>query len=218
MQREDNAASSAAREQMPCPFCQDDILAQYLLKETAHFRLITDHAPLIEGHVLIIPKEHYTCYGDVPGTLDAEFLALKDEVRTFFAEYYDVPVYWEHGIFHQTVFHAHLHCFPFGDIHYDLDTALHAEIIHTQTDLRRWHAAHGHYFFLEDSTHAMLFPPDAERYQFIIQKVLWANAAPHFKNTGWRSPQQRYEVGKPLVQATIAKWRTFEQQGAKHVS
>lgn len=216
MQHGDNTSSGALGEQIYCPFCQPDTLENYVLKETANFRLVTDHAPLIEGHLLIIPKGHYTCYGDVPNVFDTEFSALKDDVKAFFAECYDKPVYWEHGIFHQTVFHAHLHCFPFGETSYDPVMDLHALQMQTQDDLRSWHAVHGHYFFLEDSYHGFIFPPDMQRYQLIIQKVLWPSAAPHFGHPGWRTPQQRQEAGGPLIQATIAKWRSFEKQGAKY--
>src|SRR5579864_8803574 len=110
-----------------CAFCNRTEVT-HILKETPRFLLAADHAPLVEGHILIIPKSHYTCYGDVPGTLDEELLALKNEVRQFFARYYVPPVFWEHGIFRQTVFHAHLHCFPWGETGYDLHENLHHEI------------------------------------------------------------------------------------------
>jgi diadenosine tetraphosphate (Ap4A) HIT family hydrolase len=54
-----------------CAFCKRTEIS-YILKETPNFLLAADHAPLVEGHVLIIPKQHYTCYGVVPNPLDAE--------------------------------------------------------------------------------------------------------------------------------------------------
>lgn len=201
-----------------CPFCQRRDLVNYILKETAHFRIVTDHAPLVEGHVLIIPRSHYTCYGDVPETLDTELYALKQEVQQFFLQYYAAPVFWEHGIYHQTVFHAHLHCFPFGDIHYDLSENLHDELVTSQDDLRSWYRTRGEYFYLEDSQHAMLFPPVTERYHRIIHGVLSRGVISRTGSIGWRSPHERYELGKSLIQATKIKWSAFEQQELENIS
>ncbi|MBE3558851.1 MAG: HIT family protein, partial [Ktedonobacteraceae bacterium] len=148
MQGGSNVSLDGASATTECAFCQRSSIADHILKETATFRVVADHAPLVEGHLLIIPREHYTCYGDVPAALDAELFTFKQEVRRFFNRFYDPPVFWEHGIFRQTVFHAHLHCFPFGAIPYDLATGLHALTINTQDDIRAWHATHGHYFYL----------------------------------------------------------------------
>jgi diadenosine tetraphosphate (Ap4A) HIT family hydrolase len=193
-----------------CAFCQRDTISD-ILKETSHFRLATDVAPLVEGHLLIIPKEHYACYGAVPARLDEELLALKQAVRDFFAQYYAPPVFWEHGIFRQTVFHAHLHCFPFGITAYDLTNGLHSAVVRSQDDIRAWYRTHGHYFYLEDANIALIFKPDLERYMYVIRDVLWHGVAARSNRSGWRSPAQRTLEGVPLIQATVKKWQVFEQ-------
>jgi diadenosine tetraphosphate (Ap4A) HIT family hydrolase len=215
MQRESNV-SGMAREN--CPFCQRRSLANYILKETTHFRIVTDHAPLTEGHLLIIPRGHYTCYGDVPEALDTELLALKQAVQQFFLQYYVAPIFWEHGIYQQTVFHAHLHCFPFGDIRYDLSENLHDELVASQHDLRSWYTARGEYFYLEDSQHAVLFSPVSERYYRIIRGVLSRGVIARTGPISWLSPQERFEQGKSLIQATKSKWSDFEQEGLEYIS
>jgi diadenosine tetraphosphate (Ap4A) HIT family hydrolase len=200
-----------------CSFCQREQIARYILKETPAFRIVADHAPLVAGHVLIVPRQHYTCYGDMPAALDAELQTLKNEVRQFLARFYAAPLFWEHGIFRQTVYHAHLHCFPFGgEAHYDLARALHEQVLADQEALRSWHATHGHYFYLEDCKQALLFRADSERYQSVIQDVLRPTAAPYLKHTGWRSPQQRQEEGGPLIEEMIVLWQRFVQEGATH--
>lgn len=198
-----------------CPFCNHNEIT-HILKETRNFLLAADHAPLVEGHILIIPKNHFTCYGDVPGELDAELLALKGEVRQFFTHAYAPPVFWEHGIFRQTVFHAHLHCFPWGETGYDLDQGLHNEIVTSQNDIRRWHAQYGQYFYMEDNVIALLFAPEMERYLGIIKNVFRRGIALRGGNAEWRSPQQRFEEGAPLIDATLEKWRQFQQKGADY--
>jgi len=198
-----------------CPFCNHNEIT-YILKETQHFLLAADHAPLVEGHILIIPKSHYTCYGDVPGKLDAELFSLKSEVQSFFTRYYVPPVFWEHGIFRQTVFHAHLHCFPWGKTGYDLNEELHSQIVTSQEDIRRWHAQHGQYFYMEDAADALLFAPEMERYLGIIKNVFRRGIALRGGKAEWRSPQQRYEEGAPLILATLEKWQQFQQEGANY--
>jgi diadenosine tetraphosphate (Ap4A) HIT family hydrolase len=192
-----------------CAFCQHSDIARYVLKETPNFLIVTDHAPLVEGHLLIIPRCHYTCYGDVPTELDTELFVLKQEVQKFLAQYYAPVVFWEHGIFRQTVFHAHLHCFPFGTIEYDHTLELHGAVVHSQEDIRTWHATRGQYFYMEQADTALLFVPEIDRYLQII-KGIFAQAAARRGYTGWRSPEQRQLEGIPLIEATAASWRAFQ--------
>ncbi len=198
-----------------CAFCNYQEIT-HILKETPHFLLAADHAPLVEGHILIITKSHYTCYGDIPGALDEELLALKSEVRQFFARYYAAPVFWEHGIFRQTVFHAHLHCFPWGETGYNLHEGLHNEIITSQEDIRRWHRQHGQYFYMEDNTIALIFAPEMGRYLSIMKNVFVRGITLRGGKAEWRSPKQRFEEGAPLLQATTEKWQRFQKEGANY--
>ena len=146
-----HVSSNAEPTPIQCTFCQRSDIESYILKETSNLRLVLDHAPLVEGHLLIMPKAHYACYGDVPSSLDEELFALKHEVQRFFQQYYDPVIFWEHGVFHQTVFHAHLHCFPFGPLpqhQLDLCEELCAEVVQAQDNIRAWYASKGYYFYL----------------------------------------------------------------------
>lgn len=194
-----------------CPFCHYDDVAVNVLKETPTFLIVADHAPLIEGHLLIIPKQHYSCYGAVPAELDAELHALKHEVEQFLGQYYAPVFFWEHGVFRQTVFHAHLHCLPFGAIEYDLSQELHSAVVHTQEDIRTWYASQGEYFYMENIHSGFLFAPEADRYLQIIKTIFTRGVASRGGPSGWRSPQQRYEEGVPLIKAVATKWHTFQQ-------
>ncbi len=216
MQQGSSVSLDSDANSSDCAFCQHHTIATNILKETPTFRIVADHAPLTEGHILIVPKQHYACYGAMPPELDQELLALKREVQQFFQQFYAPVVFWEHGVFRQTVFHAHLHCFPFGETKYQLSDALHDQIITSQDDIRAWCTSQGHYFYMEDPRHRLLFAPQVEHYLRIIQEVLWSGVAARDKRTGWRSPQQRMEEGRPLIEATAAKWHTFQQQGESH--
>lgn len=214
MQYGSRAFSGAEALSTNCAFCQQISISNYILKETPTFRILADHAPLVEGHMLIVPRQHYACYGAVPATLDAELIALKREIQRFFLQFYAPIVFWEHGVFRQTVFHGHLHCFPFGELsqaQYELCEEFKAAIVHSQDDIRAWYAAHGTYYYLEASRGAFLFAPQMDLYVRIIQEVLWPCASARSPN-GWRSSVQRLEEGGPLIAALAARWQFFQRQ------
>ncbi len=220
MQNGSDVSSGAELLRADCAFCQRSTIAPYILKETQNLRLVADHAPLVEGHLLIIPKLHYACYGAVPTELDAELFALKREVQRFFQYYYLPPVFWEHGVFHQSVFHAHQHCFPFGALsqkQHDLCEKLSAETVQTQDAVRAWYAEKGQYFYLEPDK-AFLFAPKSDDYMRIAQGIFWSKVASLNNQKMWHSTQQRQKEGQPRIEATLAKWHRFEQQGAAYAN
>jgi diadenosine tetraphosphate (Ap4A) HIT family hydrolase len=217
MHSESNVSSQAYTLKPGCPFCQHSSIADHILKETPAFRILADHAPLVPGHLLIVPRNHYTCYGDVPSTLDDELLALRREVQRFFVRYYEPTVFWEHGIFHQTVFHAHLHCFPFGETHYDPSTHLHELIVSAQEDIRAWYTTRGEYFYLEDIHTAFLFAPRQDAYQYIIRNVLWQAAMTRNKQTAALPSLLRQQLSRPLIQDVQAKWQLFQEEEKNYV-
>lgn len=212
MQNGSHASFDAQANITDCAFCQRSMIATNILKETAHFLIVADYAPLVEGHLLIIPRHHYACYGEVPAELDAELFAIKREIQQFFNEFYVPAVFWEHGIFRQTVFHAHLHCFPFGSAEYSMEETMHSLVAHSQNDIRQWYVMHGQYFYMQDARIALLFAPEMDTYLHIIRDVLWRGASTYGMAKTWRSSQQRQDEGIPLIEATLAKWHRFQQQ------
>lgn len=210
MQNSNLASSNNTSTKEGCTFCQRTEIA-HVLKETPHFLLAADYAPLVEGHLLIIPKEHYACYGDVPSTLDEELFAIKDELRQFYTRVYAPVVFWEHGVFRQTVFHAHLHCFPWGNLEYTIDSKVHNTVVTAQDDIRQWYHAQGHYFYLEDEQVALLFAPEMDRYMHIVQQVFQKGLASRGVPVRMRTPQQRHAEGGPWIASTLAHWQAFQQ-------
>lgn len=189
-----------------CTFCTRDDLA-VILKETPAFLLVADHAPLVEGHILLIPRDHYACYGAVPTALEPELEAIKAEVRVFGERYYRPIIFWEHGVFHQTIFHAHLHCFPFGPT----DTGLlrrYGEPVKGLREVRGWYETQGHYFFYEQDDARYIFPAENARY-FQVLSILHTGAE---RYGIWRPPQERQASGGPRIAALAQRWRAFSGQ------
>ncbi len=206
MQERNQSFIDAASTETACAFCQSHKITD-ILHVTPHFLLVADHAPLVEGHLLIIPKQHYACYGNVPACLDEELFAIKEELRQFYLQYYSPVVFWEHGVFRQTVFHAHLHCFPWGQLEYDLTSQVHNAVVTTQEDIRSWFRRTGHYFYLEDDQIALLFAPEIDRYTHVVQKVFQKHRVGRMRNA-----LERYMEGKPLIEGVVTRWQAFQAQ------
>lgn len=108
----DNLSEKAIRKN--CPHCNLESHAfRYILEKTTNFYIICDAYPIIEGHILIIPKKHISCIGEYPDNLYKEFLVLNDKLKNFVKKTYNKVSIFEHGIFGQTVFHSHIHYLPF---------------------------------------------------------------------------------------------------------
>jgi len=212
-----------------CPFCERRDL-ELTLAETEHFYLLADNAPLIEGHLLLVPHGHYACYGAVPAAYEAEFAALKWRAARFLATAYRAPTFFEHGVFRQTVFHAHLHALPFGVTPLDLfgrASAAGGRPARSLADVRAWYAERGHYFYLEEATaaeaatfpgaqdapsivgEAAFFPPDANAYEQAL--------APLWRSGGllgaWRMRHERLEQRGPMLRRLDEAWRAFVANG-----
>ncbi len=186
-----------------CAFCDPEATKPYRLHEGRDFYVIADHAPVAEGHLLLIPKQHYPHLAALPPDLDEEFRALKSHLGEFVREHYGRLTYWENGVFGQSVPHAHLH-----SIAIDLDTALfesHGETVNDLPSMRtQWQARGGHYFMVEHEGVGRLMPPDPELYVRIIRDAkernggMWRYAAP-----------ERKLHAQPVVAAMIARWHSI---------
>jgi diadenosine tetraphosphate (Ap4A) HIT family hydrolase len=195
-----------------CVFCHRAVLDP-ILAETEHFFLLADHAPLVEGHLLIIPRVHYACYGAIPAALEDEFLALKRRVADFLAEVYLAPAFFEHGVFRQTVYHAHLHAMPFGPVNIDLpaQAADHGRHVTALADVRAWYAERGHYFYLEQPPRdgapmeAAVFPPREAVYFRVLGQLREASGhvAP------WHPQPLRRLTGKAKMRSVAANWQSY---------
>lgn len=95
-----------------CLFCKLAFQNTTKIHETKNFIVVSDGAPLGPGHLLLIPKQHFYCYGNLPKKLDKEFSLLKTKIIFFLENNYGRTIMFEHGIFGQTIYHAHLHFLP----------------------------------------------------------------------------------------------------------
>ena len=101
-----------------CSFCVDSSdskneVVRRTIVETENFRVFPTLGQIVEGYLLIAPKEHYPCIGAMPDEQIEEFINLKENVGRKLQATYGPSIFFEHGVIGQTVLHAHMHAIPF---------------------------------------------------------------------------------------------------------
>lgn len=124
-----------------CPFCKETRFInnknfglpvdECILYESEDLYIGVDISPLVRGHVLIITKEHYYNFYELPRKIKNEVIELQKELKRIYKEMYNSEIlFFEHGsnepgMAGSSIDHAHLHCIPYdGDIKEDLDKLL----------------------------------------------------------------------------------------------
>ena len=127
-----------------------------VLFETRALYVMPDKFPVRPGHVLIIAKEHLACYAAAPEVL-GELEEAKTRVERFLGEAYPVggaaPALYamEHGVYGQTVFHAHVHVAPGPQMPIPREYLAHPDVERIQgwEPVMARYARHGQYRVLE---------------------------------------------------------------------
>jgi len=119
-----------------CPFCDavendgdigntfafhahlGDKVSTRILRETENFVIFPSIGQIVEGYLLIMPKDHYLSTAHLPDAWYDELEHLCEETRQVLSSAYCPPIFFEHGpmSFQQTggccVDHAHIHAVP----------------------------------------------------------------------------------------------------------
>jgi diadenosine tetraphosphate (Ap4A) HIT family hydrolase len=152
-----------------CPFCVSfeyylyrKMLPNYRPGEleicgTKNFVVLPDIAPLVEGHILIISREHHLSMGSC-GLFD-ELVELKEHVQRMVSACYSQPIFFEHGSMKpkhcgSSIDHAHLHCLP---LPIDLNKGIHSRLtrntINRLHELDRYSERKQSYLYFENVAH-----------------------------------------------------------------
>jgi hypothetical protein len=126
---------------------------------------------------------------------------------------YRAPIFFEHGVFRQTVFHAHLHALPLGAANAGFADAVRSvgSPASSPDVLRAWYAEQGHYFYLDTARddsgkrEPLLFPADLEVY-FQVMGTLRTHTA---HTAAWIPPTLRQMQGGAKMRAVAAAWRAY---------
>ncbi len=96
-----------------CPFCDRRAFEDNLIFESANFLVFPTKGQVTEGYLLIVPKRHTICFGELTTSEIEEFTQVKAKITDALLQTYGQrPIFFEHGIVGQTVKHAHIHAVP----------------------------------------------------------------------------------------------------------
>jgi len=161
-----------------CLFCQRDKIKDGILLESENFFVKVGIGILAPGHVMIITKEHVPCFAELPKQLIKEFTSLKNKVIENLKLNFADPIIYEHGIYGQSINHAHLHFLPRKNKYFDLSnikqvlfTDIKSTSIGNMQQLADIHAKENSYFYLEiDGTKSVYHTKGKEAGKYIFRK------------------------------------------------
>lgn len=190
-----------------CPFCDIKTQGNRLLSETKNFYILCDMGPLVEGHLLIIPKQHFMCFGQLPEQKYDELGHLLDEIKDFLMSSYKKSlVLFENGGVSQTVSHAHLHIFPSEisikeDLQKDLKQFKKASSIKSIKD---FYKNSGPYLFYREKDKGLIFKGGNIEPGFLRAKCAQALGITE-------TSIERVEFGNPFAKKVKEKWRNWSK-------
>jgi diadenosine tetraphosphate (Ap4A) HIT family hydrolase len=104
-----------------CVFCNYNLIKENILWESDNFFVKVGVGIFAPGHVMITAKEHISCFGELPKELSKEFLLLKEYVFEKVKSNFSEPIIYEHGVYGQSVNHAHIQFIPNKSNFYHLE-------------------------------------------------------------------------------------------------
>ncbi len=108
-----------------CIFCETAKKKnESLLYETKNFYVVLPLGLIAPGHLLLISKEHYKAFGEMPDKLDREFLGLWRKVHNLCKKQFGKMFECEFGNWGQSINHAHIHFVPYKSKDYEFKNVI----------------------------------------------------------------------------------------------
>lgn len=97
-----------------CVFCDKNKIATDFVYEDNLVMAFMDSEPINEGHILVIPKEHYLDIDEVPDKILAHMMIVSKKIVSALKEIYKPNGYsiMQNGGEFNDIGHFHLHIFP----------------------------------------------------------------------------------------------------------
>lgn len=186
-------------------------LKNRVLEETDLFIAIAGLGALVEGYVLILPKDHYTCLSQLSTFETARLVDFKKIIMDRMRLCYSDLICFEHGAVsgHKRggacLDHAHLHICPCPtDLSFNIQTDFAANQIETLYDLGSLLNGTDNqpYVFYENQSGKMkmYFVPDQIKSQYM--RRLWASALGMSSRWDWAA-----YIGEDNILNTIGKMK-----------
>ena len=147
-----------------CILCNYDLIKNDILSQSRNFFVKVGVGILAPGHVMIIPKKHIACFAELPEQLTKEFWSLKETVSNAIKSKFSEPIIYEHGIYSQSINHAHIHFVPIKNDIYNLENVrdkifndLKSTMISGIFEIRDIFQKEGSYCYLEENNQKQVF-------------------------------------------------------------
>ena len=97
-----------------CVFCDKNKIKTDIVYEDETVMAFLDSEPINEGHILLIPKEHYLDIDEIPDEILAHLMIISKKIVSALKEIYRPNGYsiMQNGGEFNDVGHYHLHIFP----------------------------------------------------------------------------------------------------------
>ena len=102
------------RVRKDCIFCDKEKIVTDFVYEDEKVMAFMDMAPINEGHVLLVTKEHYLDVDEIPDELLAHLMSVSKKIVAVLKEIYHPAGYsiMQNGGAFNNIGHYHLHIFP----------------------------------------------------------------------------------------------------------
>ena len=99
---------------MACVFCSRDKLVTDFVYEDELVMAFMDMDPINEGHILLVPKEHYLDVDEIPDETLSRLMIVSKKIVSALKDVYKPDGYsmMQNGGAFNDVGHYHLHIFP----------------------------------------------------------------------------------------------------------
>lgn len=95
-----------------CIFCDRREIADNILHETDNFISLVGKTLITPGHILMVTKQHYSCFGEIPDELEPEYERFKSFLRKKVELKFSHPFFVEYGPTYRKVDHPHVQVVP----------------------------------------------------------------------------------------------------------
>lgn len=99
---------------MACVFCSRDKLVTDFVYEDESMMAFMDMDPINEGHILLVPKEHYLDVDEIPDETLSRLMIVSKKIVSALKDVYKPDGYsiMQNGGAFNDVGHYHMHIFP----------------------------------------------------------------------------------------------------------
>ena len=200
-----------------CLFCERSKIEEDILWESDNFYVKVGVGILAPGHIMLISKEHLSCFGELPTKLDKEFLSMLNDIFNKLKSNFSEPIIYEHGIYSQTVPHAHIHFVPRKSKYYDLKNLkekIFKELKSTQINnifqIKDVYKKEGSYFYLEEKDSRWIFHTKGLPESKYCFRKEFAKLTGLYGLSAWRNmPEEEKKRNREWVRLTKERLKTL---------